>query len=446
MASTPNLVKERTKVYIDAIESSKIDLDQIRKLAFTGIPDQQGLRAKYWKILLNYLPLNRNDWVASLETSRKTYLQFSEDLVANPYKNLTIDNNTSIKHASRDVTMEDHPLNMAHDSQWNAHFKDLDIMQEIEKDVKRTCPSLHFFTMDLYAEEEKNKNIKKKFFDEVKDPIELFKKYNDNITKLNPTKSHPLDAIQRILFMYSKLNRGIGYVQGMNEILGPIYYIFASDTDPFWRDHAEADAFFCFMNLMSEIKDNFVKTLDTTDYGIGAHMDHLNDLLRRKDKVLWENLETKNMKSPFYSFRWITLLLTQEFELPDVLQIWDSFFGDSERFSFVIYFCCAMMVNIRAELLKGDFAESLKLLQNYPMNSDVGQIMNIAIQIKVEDNAGKLIDLSPPSPATPPTKSVPKKEPSEAEIQQLIKDKEKKGIKSQIRKPSVMRYGGTKKN
>jgi len=104
------------------------------------------------------------------------------------------------------------------------------------------------------------------------------------------------------------------------------------------------------------------------------------------------------------------------------------------------------MVNIREELLRGDFAETLKLLQNYPMNSDVGQIMNIALQIKVEDNAGKLVDLSPPSPSTPPTKSVPKKEPNEAEIQQLIKDKEKKGIKSQIRKPSVMRYGGTKKN
>jgi len=434
---TPSSVKERIKAYTEAIETSKIDFDQIRKLAFTGIPDQSGLRAKYWKILLNYLPLNKEDWATSLESSRQTYLQFSEELIANPYKNLTLGSNATFKVASRDVTMEDHPLNTAHDSQWNAHFKDLVIMQEIEKDVKRTCPSLHFFTMDLYAEEEKNKTIKKKPFDDVKDPIELFKKYSDTISKTNPAKPNPLEAIQRILFMYTKLNSGIGYVQGMNEILGPIYYTFASDNDPFWRDYAEADGFFCFMNLMSEIRDNFVKTLDATECGIGAHMDHLNDLLRRKDKDLWDSLTKKNMQSPFYSFRWITLLLTQEFELPDVQQIWDSFFGDPDRFSFVIYFCCAMMENIREELLKGDFADNLKLLQNYPMNSDVGQIMNIAIQIKEEDKSGKLKDIAPVVQTSSVKPS--KKETNTEDIQQLIKNSEKKNAKNQIRKPSVYR-------
>jgi len=38
-------------------------------------------------------------------------------------------------------------------------------------------------------------------------------------------------ALRSILFMWAKLNPGIAYVQGMNEILGPIYYIFANDGD-----------------------------------------------------------------------------------------------------------------------------------------------------------------------------------------------------------------------
>lgn len=58
-------------------------------------------------------------------------------------------------------------------------------------------------------------------------------------------------------------------VQGMNEIIGPIYYVFASDQDEEWKEHAEADTFFCFQNLMTEIKDNFIRTLDTSDCGIG---------------------------------------------------------------------------------------------------------------------------------------------------------------------------------
>lgn len=39
------------------------------------------------------------------------------------------------------------------------------------------------------------------------------------------------EVVQRILFLYAKLNPGLGYVQGMNEIIGPIYYILASDPN-----------------------------------------------------------------------------------------------------------------------------------------------------------------------------------------------------------------------
>ena len=33
--------------------------------------------------------------------------------------------------------------------------------------------------------------------------------------------------------------------------------------------HAEADSFFCFTNLMAEIRDSFMKSLDETQCGIG---------------------------------------------------------------------------------------------------------------------------------------------------------------------------------
>lgn len=55
----------------------------------------------------------------------------------------------------------------------------------------------------------------------------------------------------------------------MNEIIGPIYYVLASDNDDEWARYAEADAYYCFQLLMSEIKDNFIKTLDNSYCGIG---------------------------------------------------------------------------------------------------------------------------------------------------------------------------------
>lgn len=35
--------------------------------------------------------------------------------------------------------------------------------------------------------------------------------------------------MRNILLLFSKLNPAIRYVQGMNEVLAPIYYIFSTD-------------------------------------------------------------------------------------------------------------------------------------------------------------------------------------------------------------------------
>lgn len=39
------------------------------------------------------------------------------------------------------------------------------------------------------------------------------------------------EALKRILFIFAKLNPGIRYVQGMNEVLAPLYYVFKTDID-----------------------------------------------------------------------------------------------------------------------------------------------------------------------------------------------------------------------
>ena len=55
----------------------------------------------------------------------------------------------------------------------------------------------------------------------------------------------------------------------MNEIIGPIYYIFANDQKFEWRQWAEADTFFCFTNLMGVegVRENFDKELDDSQWG-----------------------------------------------------------------------------------------------------------------------------------------------------------------------------------
>lgn len=114
--------------------------------------------------------------------------------------------------------------------------------------------------------------------------------------------------------------------------------------DDIFLEHAEADCFFCFTNLMSEIRDFFIKTLDEADCGINTMMIRLTQTLKNNDPDVWSRLEQLELKPQYYSFRWLTLMLSQEFPLPDVLRIWDSLFSDENRFDFLIDICCAMIM------------------------------------------------------------------------------------------------------
>ncbi len=70
-----------------------------------------------------------------------------------------------------------------------------------------------------------------------------------------------MQEMKRALFVFAKLNRGLQYVQGMNELLAPIYYQFRNDVNEDNREHAEADSFYCFLDLISEFRDHFCQQL-----------------------------------------------------------------------------------------------------------------------------------------------------------------------------------------
>jgi len=52
--------------------------------------------------------------------------------------------------------MIDHPLSTAQTSVWNTFFKDQEIWDEIEKDVKRTRTDMYYFYLSIDAEKNKS--------------------------------------------------------------------------------------------------------------------------------------------------------------------------------------------------------------------------------------------------------------------------------------------------
>merc|ERR1712217_563150 len=121
---------------------------------------------------------------------------------------------------------------------------------------------------------------------------------------------------------------------------------------------------------MAQKRDMFTTSLDYTETGLMGVTSQLNELLHHIDEEVWKHLRSQGVAPVYYAVRWITLMLTQELEMPDVLRVWDSLLSDSVRqntadgnHSLLNYLCVAMIVQMRAFLLTGDFATCADLLQ-----------------------------------------------------------------------------------
>jgi len=374
--------KARIKEFDDAIQEENLDILQIRKLCFAGVPEGQGRRAMAWRILLNYLPESRKSWPDYLNKQRTLYNQFLEEIIIQPLEK---------------AANEDHPLNPNPNSQWQSFFKDNEVLLQVDKDVRRLYPEISFFSQPTEHPNERvvfggherlhqrvhqtvlnSQSLERKGMGVQKFTIPNKKKCMEDYAPLDEGREAHWEVVERILFLYAKLNPGQSYVQGMNEIVGPIYYVFATDSRKEWREYAESDCFFCFTNIMSDIRDFFIKSLDEAESGINAMMGKLMSKLGSLDPDVKDVLDNQGIRPQYFSFRWLTLMLSQEFPLPEVLRIWDSLLADESRSKFLIDVCAAMILLIRQDLLTNEFPENMKLLQNYPTSMDVHVILSKA--------------------------------------------------------------------
>jgi hypothetical protein len=205
------------------------------------------------------------------------------------------------------------------------------LLEEIRKDVIRTHPDLAFF-LEPYQNLGRRRHA----------------------------------ALERILFLWSKYNKGVRYVQGMNEIVGIIYYVLANDNHAEWSEWAEADTYWIFNALLVEMSDVFVAGKDEAATGIRGRILAMQSLLARHDPEVREHLDELGIETSFYAIRWWTTLLSREFLLPDVIRLWDSMFASTHKDNFLRFACVTMVMKVRDGLLRGDFATCLRLLHDYP--------------------------------------------------------------------------------
>jgi hypothetical protein len=107
-----------------------VNLTILRELAFSGVPEEcKGFRSLVWKILLGYLSDTPDNWLEELDLKRTSYDEFKQEFII-----------------QYQLDTDQDPLATGYDNaRWKSYFADQQLWIQIEKDVRRTQPEMHFF-------------------------------------------------------------------------------------------------------------------------------------------------------------------------------------------------------------------------------------------------------------------------------------------------------------
>lgn len=85
-------------------------------------------------MLLGYLSPKKSTWSKTLDSKRRLYRQFIQELIVEQ-EGKCLEGNEQ----------PDHPLSERPGGAWNTYFKDNEVLLQIDKDVRRLCPDISFF-------------------------------------------------------------------------------------------------------------------------------------------------------------------------------------------------------------------------------------------------------------------------------------------------------------
>ena len=88
--------------------------------------------------------------------------------------------------------------------------------------------------------------------------------------------------------------------------------------------------------------------------------------MKRVEPKLVVQLDQENVEFLQFGFRWMNCLLIREFQLNQIIRIWDTYLSEGkDAFSnFHLYVCASFLQRFKDKLLKSDFVQIMTILQN----------------------------------------------------------------------------------
>lgn len=186
------------------------------------------------------------------------------------------------------------------------------------------------------------------------------------------------NLFERVLFVWSVRHPASGYVQGMNDLLSPFFFVFLlphsdekdiekltqlEDIDfltPVTLREIEADCFWCFSKLLDGLQDLYTKDQP----GLYKMLNTLAEIIGKVDPELAQWISQEEIQYQEFAFRWMNCLLVREFSLTCLLRLWDYYLSNHSKIATThIYICAALMEVLSPRIINLPHAEFVMQMQ-----------------------------------------------------------------------------------
>ncbi|TVY42215.1 GTPase-activating protein [Lachnellula subtilissima] len=147
-----------------------------------------------------------------------------------------------------------------------------------------------------------------------------------------------LEQMKDMLLTYNEYNRDLGYVQGMSDLLAPIYAVTQDDAIAFWG----------FQHFMDRMERNFLRDQS----GMRKQLLTLDHLVQLMDPKLYLHLQSADSTNFFFFFRMLLVWFKREFQWLDILHLWEVLWTDYMTSNFHLFIALAILEKHRDVIME----------------------------------------------------------------------------------------------
>jgi hypothetical protein len=146
-----------------------------------------------------------------------------------------------------------------------------------------------------------------------------------------------MEQMKDMLLTYNEYNKDLGYVQGMSDLLAPLYAVMQDDAVAFWA----------FVGFMDRMERNFLRDQS----GMRKQLLTLDHLVQLIDPKLYLHLQKADSTNFFFFFRMLLVWYKREFEWLDILRLWESLWTDYLSSNFHLFIALAILEKHRTVIM-----------------------------------------------------------------------------------------------